>query len=138
MKKRDVLAMALLMASGISQAQDAAASFPTKPVRVIVNFPPGGTVDVLTRAVGQKLSERWKQPVVVENRPGAGGNIGAQVVASAPADGYTLLATPPGALTINQFLYKELAFDPQRLVSVVVMAGVPNAVTARADFLPTH
>ncbi|WP_027017063.1 Bug family tripartite tricarboxylate transporter substrate binding protein [Comamonas composti] len=134
MNKRELLAAALIVASGLSQAQDAARSFPSKPVRIIVDFPPGGTVDVLTRSVGQKLSEKWKQPVVIENRPGAGGNIGAQAVAVSSADGYTLLATPPGPLTINQYLYKEMAFDPAKFESVVLMAAVPNAITTRAEF----
>ncbi|HZX85025.1 MAG TPA: tripartite tricarboxylate transporter substrate binding protein [Reyranella sp.] len=103
-------------------------------MRIIVNFPPGGTVDVLTRTVAQKLSERWGQPLVVDNRPGAGGNIGAQVVATAQPDGYTLLGTPPGPLAINQNLYSAMGFDPEKLVPVVMMASVPNAITARADF----
>ena len=76
-----------------ANAQDAS-SYPSKPIRIIVNFPPGGTVDVMTRSVAQKLTEKWGQPVVIDNRPGAGGNIGAQAVASAEPDGYTLLATP--------------------------------------------
>jgi len=113
---------------------DAAANFPNKPIRMIVNFPPGGTVDVLTRTVGQKLADKWGQPVVVENRVGAGGNIGAQAVASADPDGYTLLATPPGPMTINQHLYKDMRFDPAKLVPVIMLASVPNVITARPDF----
>jgi hypothetical protein len=109
-------------------------SYPNKPIRIIVNFPPGGTVDVMTRSVAQKLTEKWGQPVVVDNRPGAGGNIGAQAVASAEPDGYTLLATPPGPMTINQYLYKDMRFDPAKLSSVVMMASVPNAIAARIDF----
>lgn len=113
---------------------DATASYPSKPIRMIVNFPPGGTVDVLTRTVGQKLSDKWGQPVVVDNRAGAGGNIGAQAVASADPDGYTLLATPPGPMTINQNLYKDMRFDPAKLVPVIMLASVPNVITARPDF----
>jgi tripartite-type tricarboxylate transporter receptor subunit TctC len=113
---------------------DAAASYPNKPIRMIVNFPPGGTVDVLTRTISQKLAEKWGQPVVVENRPGAGGNIGAQVVFSAEPDGYTLLTTPPGPLAINQNLYKELRFDPAKFTPVILLASIPNVITARADF----
>jgi tripartite-type tricarboxylate transporter receptor subunit TctC len=85
-------------------AQDVA-NFPSKPIRIIVNFPPGGTVDVMARSVAQKLTEKWGQPVVIDNRPGAGGNIGAHAVAMSEPDGYTLLATPPGPMTINQYLY---------------------------------
>ena len=135
MKKRLFLATALAVcaASG-AFAQNAAASYPSKPIRLIANFPPGGTLDVLSRTVGQKLSEKLGQPVVVENRAGAGGNIGAHAVAAAPADGYTLLASPAGTLTINENLYKEMQFDPAKLVPVVMLASVPNAITARADF----
>lgn len=111
-----------------------AASYPNKPIRIIVNFPPGGTVDVMTRSVAQKLSEKWGQPVVIDNRPGAGGNIGAQAVALAEPDGYTLLATPPGPMTINQYLYKDMRFEPAKLSSVIMMASVPNAIAARIDF----
>lgn len=135
MNKRYMLAVLLGAAIALpAMAQDAAASYPNKPIRLIVNFPPGGTVDILSRTIGQKLSDKWGQPVVVENRAGAGGNIGAQAVATAAADGYTLLVTPPGPLAINQNLYKDMNFDPTKLTPVVLLAGVPNAVTARPDF----
>ncbi len=114
-------------------AQDVA-NFPSKPIRIIVNFPPGGTVDVIARSVAQKLTEKWGQPVVIDNRPGAGGNIGAQAVAMSEPDGYTLLATPPGPMTINQYLYKDMRFDPAKLSPVIMMASVPNAIAARLDF----
>jgi tripartite-type tricarboxylate transporter receptor subunit TctC len=109
-------------------------AWPSKPIHMIVNFPPGGSLDVVTRLVSQKLSERVGQPVVVENRAGAGGNIGALSVATAPPDGHTLLSTPPGPLTINQSLYKEMPFDPARLESVIMMAAMPNVITARNSF----
>lgn len=135
MNKRSFLAtLAAAGLAGPAFAQDAAAQYPGKPIRVIVNFPAGGTVDALARTVAEKLAQRWGKPVIVENRPGAGGNIGAQLVASADGDGYTLLATPPGPLSIHQYLYKQLAFDPAKLEPVVLLAGVPNAITARADF----
>ncbi len=113
---------------------DAAANFPNKPIRMIVNFPPGGTADVLTRIVSQKLADQWGQPVAVDNRAGAGGNIGAQAVFSADADGYTLLTTPPGPMTINQNLYKDMRFDPSKFVPIILLASSPNAITARLDF----
>jgi tripartite-type tricarboxylate transporter receptor subunit TctC len=136
MRKRTFITVSLITAAaaGLPALAQDAATYPAKPIRVIVNFPPGGTVDVLTRTVAQKLSERFGRPVVVENRAGAGGNIGAQAVATAAADGYTLLATPPGPMTINQNLYKDMQFDPARLVPVVMLASVPNVITARADF----
>jgi len=141
MQRRTLLAGAAAAAVASATALPAlaqdAAPYPSKPIRLVVNFPPGGTVDVLSRTVAQKLAQKWGQPVVVENRAGAGGNIGAQAVASAPADGYTLLATPPGPLAINQNLYKEMGFDPAKLVPVVLMAEVPNAITARPD-LPAN
>jgi tripartite-type tricarboxylate transporter receptor subunit TctC len=84
--------------------------------------------------VAQKLTEKWGQPVVIDNRPGAGGNIGAQAVATSEPDGYTLLATPPGPMTINQYLYKDMRFDPAKLSPVIMMASVPNAIAARLDF----
>lgn len=134
MRKRTFIAASLIAAAGLPALAQDAASYPGKPIRMIVNFPPGGTVDVLTRTVAQKLTEKWGQPVVVDNRAGAGGNIGAQAVATAAADGYTLLATPPGPMTINQNLYKDMQFDPAKLVPVVMMASVPNVITARSDF----
>jgi tripartite-type tricarboxylate transporter receptor subunit TctC len=135
MDRRTFLAAGALAGSALpSLAQDA---WPSKPIRMIVNFPPGGSLDVITRTVGQKLAERLGQPVVVENRAGAGGNIGAQAVATAPPDGYTLLSTPPGPLTINQSLYKDMGFDPAKLVPVMLLAGMPNVITARND-LPAN
>jgi tripartite-type tricarboxylate transporter receptor subunit TctC len=110
---------------------DVASGFPAKPIRIIVPFSAGGTADVLPRLIGQKLGDKWGQPIIVENRPGAGGNIGAEAVAKAPADGYTLLATPPAPLTINQYLYKGLTFSPEKFVPVTVLAAVPNVLAVR-------
>jgi tripartite-type tricarboxylate transporter receptor subunit TctC len=100
--------------------------YPTKPIRLIAPFPPGGTTDVLCRIVAQKLTEALGRQVVVENRPGASGNIGHEVVAKAPPDGYTLLLTSKGALVNNPLMYKRIPFDPHRdfaPVSVVATAG---------------
>lgn len=107
--------------------------FPNKLVRVIVPFPAGGSADVLARIVSEKLSNKWGQPVVVENRVGAGGNIGAEAVYRADPDGYTILSSPPGPLSINHNLYKQLAFDPAKFVPITVLAIVPNVITARLD-----
>ena len=112
-------------------------AWPGKPVRVTVPFPAGGSNDVLCRILGEKLSNKWGQPVVVENRAGAGGNIGAESVYKADADGYTLLCSPPGPLSINHNLYKSLSYDPARFVPITVLALVPNVVTARIE-LPAN
>ena len=122
---------------GLAAAADAAANFPSRQIRFVVDFPPGGTVDTLARIIAQKLDEKWKQPVIVENRPGAGGNIGAAFVYEAPADGYTLLVSPPGPLSINEYLYKDMPFDPARFSPIALLAVIPNAITARAD-LPAN
>jgi len=105
-----------------------AQAFPTKPVKVIVPFPPGGAVDILARSLGQKLSEGWSQPVVIDNRAGANGNIGTEAAAKSAADGYTLLMAPTSFLT-NPLLYKSPGYRPTRdFIPVTVVANVPNVV----------
>ena len=126
---RAVLMTLLLAAPAYAQT-----NYPQKPVRVIVPFPPGGSNDALCRIVGDKLSAEWKQPVIVENKPGAAGNIGAEVAYRAEPDGYTLLCAPPPPLAINHNLYKSLAYDPAKFAAVTVLALVPNVITARKDF----
>jgi tripartite-type tricarboxylate transporter receptor subunit TctC len=118
-------AAVLLAATPLAHAQE---DYPSKPVKMIVPYPAGGTADTLPRILGERLREKWGQPIVVENRSGAGGNIGAEAVARAEADGYTLLASPPAPIAVNQSLYKKLAFDPATLVPVTVMAAVPNVL----------
>ena len=115
----------------------AQSGFPNRVLRVIVPFPAGGSADVLARIVGEKLSNKWGQPVVVENKVGAGGNIGAEAVYKADPDGYTILSSPPGPLSINHNLYKQLPFDPARFVPITVLAIVPNVITAKLD-LPAN
>ena len=102
--------------------------YPDRAVKIIVPFPAGGTADLLPRAVADWLSRRWGQPVVIENRTGAAGNIGAEQVYRSNPDGYTLLSSPPPPLVINQNLYPNLAFDPLKFEPIVVMAQVPNAL----------
>lgn len=98
-------------------------SWPTKPVKIVVNFPPGGAADQIARAVAQPLQDALGQPVVVENRGGAGGNIGGEVVAKAPADGYTLLMSSGGMVSINPFLYPRMPFDPVKDLTPVASAA---------------
>ena len=100
-------------------------------------FPAGGSNDALCRIVADKLSGDWKQPVIVDNKAGAGGNIGAEIAYSAPADGYTLLCSPPGPLSINHNLYKTLPYDWSKFVPITVLALAPNVITARKD-LPAN
>jgi tripartite-type tricarboxylate transporter receptor subunit TctC len=141
MKRRAVLSFVLAgsllgaTAGGVPIAALAqgSGSFPNKIVTLVVPFPAGGTADVLPRIIGQKLSEKWGQPVIIENRSGAGGNIGAQAVAKAAPDGYTLLATPPAPLAINQNLYKSLGYDPESFVPVTVLAAVPNVLEVKTS-----
>jgi tripartite-type tricarboxylate transporter receptor subunit TctC len=101
--------------------------YPDRTVRIIVPFPPRGTADVLPRAVADWLSRKWGQPVVIENRTGAAGNIGAEQAYRSAPDGYTLLSSPPPPLVINH-LYRNLPFDPLKFEPIIVMAMVPNAL----------
>ena len=104
----------------------AQSSYPDKPVKIIVPFPPGGATDVVGRALAVRLSQLWKQQVLVENKPGAGGNIGADLVAKAPADGYTLLLASPAEITINPYLYPQMPFDASRdFIPVARIASSP-------------
>jgi tripartite-type tricarboxylate transporter receptor subunit TctC len=103
-----------------------AQNYPSRPIRLVAPFPAGGLVDVLARALGDELSKSLGQPVIIENRAGAGGNIGADTVARADADGYTLLMTSPGIQSINQFLYRSMPFDPDKaFVPVSIVADMP-------------
>ncbi|MSQ70510.1 MAG: tripartite tricarboxylate transporter substrate binding protein [Betaproteobacteria bacterium] len=117
-----IAALLLQVATLSAIAQD----YPSRPIRIIVPFPAGGTADIMPRIVGEKLALKWGQAVIVENRAGAAGNIGAEIVYKAEPDGYTLLSAPPPPLVINASLYPKLAFDPSLFVPVSVIAAVPN------------
>ena len=123
-----------LLAIPLATAQDPAADYPNKPVRVIIANPAGGGVDTVTRIVAEKLHQRMGQPFVVENRGGAGGNIGAEAVYTAPPDGYTLLASVPSPITSNIFLYKKINFDPAKFEPVAVLGTFPNTLLVKNDF----
>ena len=122
--------LACALTTSLALASPARADdYPAKPVRVVVAFTAGGTTDMLARSVSQQLAQRFKQSFVVDNRPGAGGNIGTENVVRAPADGYTLLVNSVGPISINQTLYKKLNYDPLTdLVPVVQIADVPNVL----------
>ena len=125
----------LSIAAGIVLA--AAAQYPSRPITIVVPFTPGGSSDITARNIGQKLSEILGQSVIIDNKPGANGGLGATYVAKAPADGYTLFVGSIGVFAINPVLYKDLAYDPRRdfdLLSVVVRT--PNALVATANFPP--
>ena len=129
--------IAMLLAPGAwaqDRAQDVAANFPNRPIRIIVCVPAGGGVDTVTRILAEGLQRRLGQPVVVENKAGAAGNIGAEAVYTSEPDGYTLLAAQPSPLTINQYLYKQMNFDPAKFEPVTIMTTVPNTLQVRPDF----
>ncbi len=131
MQFRTCVALAIgVFAVAAAQAQ----SFPTRPVRIVVPQTPGGASDALARIIGQKLSEKWGQPVVIENRAGAGGNIGMDAVAKAPADGYTLLMSYVGSHAINVSIYRKLPFDPEAdFAAVATLANVPFVAVTNAS-----
>jgi len=136
--RRALLAAAIasgLLASPFAMAQ----GWPSKPVRVIVNFPPGGAADQLARAIGQPLSEALGQPVVVENRGGANGNIGGEAVAKSAPDGYTLLMSSGGMVSVNPHLYPKMSFDPAKdLVPVAAAARVAVYLMAKPSLPPAN
>jgi tripartite-type tricarboxylate transporter receptor subunit TctC len=115
--------VALAMSIAFTASHAAAQGYPNRPIRIIAPFPAGGLVDVLARAVGEELTKTLGQPVIVENKPGAGGNIGADLVAKAEPDGYTLLMTSPGIQSINQFLYKSMPFDPDKAFAPISLVA---------------
>jgi len=119
------------LAAGSAAAQG---TWPTKPVRIVVPFAPGGTTDILARAVAPELSKAFGQQFIVDNRAGAGGNVGADIVAKAPNDGYTLLMGTVGTHGINRALYAKLPFDPIKdFVPITLVAAVPNVMEMNAD-----
>src|SRR5438132_1774938 len=110
MRRKFLFAFLLAFASGQAWSQP----YPSKPIRFIAPFPPGGSTDVLCRLLGQKLAELGGQPVVVENRSGAGGTIGHEYAAKQPADGHTLLLSGVSGLSISPHLFKRLGYDPEK------------------------
>ena len=112
-----------------------AQAYPTRPIRLVVPFPPGGSLDVVARALGQKLSEAWGQPVLIDNRPGAGGNIGADLVAKSAPDGYTILEGALSTHAVNVSLYASLPYDPIKdFAPITLVAITPNVLVLNAAF----
>jgi tripartite-type tricarboxylate transporter receptor subunit TctC len=124
---RSFAALLLLLLPAVAAAQE----FPAKPVRIVVPFPPAGAADLLTRALGKRLQELWNQPVVADNRPGAGGNIGAEAVARSAPDGYTLLLAAVTTHAVSMSLYSKLNYDLEKdLAPVSMVANVPHILVA--------
>ena len=137
MQRLVATAMAGLLGLAVPHLARAQTAFPSRTVKIIVPFPGGGINDVLARILADKLQVKWAQPVVIENKTGAGGNIGANIAYQADPDGYTLLLAPPGPLAINQSLYKQLSYKPLEFVPITVVGAVPNAVIVRKE-LPVN
>jgi tripartite-type tricarboxylate transporter receptor subunit TctC len=131
-----VLATFALLIGALAALPATAQDYPARPVKIIVPFPAGGSADVVPRVVGEWLSRKWGQPVVIENKPGAAGNIGAELAYKSEPDGYTLLSAPPPPLVINQNLYPKLNFDPSQFVPVAVLATIPNSLVVTPKFPP--
>jgi tripartite-type tricarboxylate transporter receptor subunit TctC len=129
-----VFTIAIMLAAVLGPASVHAQSWPTRPVTMIVPFPAGGATDLLARALGLELSEKFGQQFVIDNRTGATGNIGAAAAAKAPPDGYTILFSTPGPIALNQLMSKSLPFDPQKdFTPIVLIAKSPHIFIARTS-----
>jgi len=130
--RRYPLAALVLVIAGLCNAPAIAADdYPSRLVKVILPFPPGSTLDALARVMTDQMAQKWGQPVVMENVTGGGGNIGTDRFARSAPDGYTLMFSPPGPLTINPLLYSDVAFDPAKFVPITLLARVPNVLIIR-------
>lgn len=118
----------LLAIAAVADRANGAEEYPSRPVKIVVPFTAGGLVDVFARVVAEQLQAKWGQPFIVENKPGASGNLGAEMVFRSPPDGYTLMFAPPPPLAVNKSLFPKLGFDPDALVAVSVFAAVPNVL----------
>ena len=136
--RRDALSLALALGTSIfglaALPASAQGTWPTKPVRIVVPFAAGGTTDILARAVAPELSRAFGQQFIVDNRAGAGGNVGAEIVAKSPPDGYTLLMGTVGTHGINRALYDKLPYDPVKdFAPITLVAGVPNVMVMQTE-----
>jgi len=128
-----VLMLALTLATSI-----AAQGYPIKPIRFVVPYAPGGNTDILARLLGQKLSEAWGQQVIIDNRPGAAGTVGAELVARAPADGYTLIMGSFGNIIVANSLYKNLKYDPFRDFASIALVSLPPGILVENPAVPAQ
>ncbi len=131
-------AAGLALSALIAVNSTARAEYPEHPIRLVVPYTPGGTVDILARMLGPRLTAAWGQPVVIENRPGAGGNIGADFVAKAAPDGYTLFLSTNAPLTINVAAYRNIKYDPLRDFAPVIVAGENALILVTNPTLPVN
>jgi tripartite-type tricarboxylate transporter receptor subunit TctC len=133
--RRVTLGFPALLLPGAASEQAQGAGYPNRPVRIVVAFTAGGTTDIIARLIGSQLERRWGQPVVIDNRPGAGGNIGTDHVVKSAPDGYTLLVGSVGPLAVNMSLYRSMPYDSRKdLAAITLLAGVPNVLIVRPDF----
>ena len=131
------IAKLLILAAALSASAAWAQTYPAKSVRVIVPFSAGGATDIVARVIGQKLGEAWGQQVVIDNRAGAGGNIGGEIAAKSAPDGYTLFMTSGSIVTANQHIYKKMPFDPAKdLIAITNVASGPQALVVTPSFPP--
>lgn len=126
-----IASAAMLLTAPLAQAQS---NFPNRPIKIIVCLPAGGGVDTVTRLIADKLPQSLGQPVIVENKGGQSGNLGAEQVFNSEPDGYTLLASQPAPITTNKILFKKMSFDPDLLVPIGVMSAISNTLLVRPDF----
>jgi tripartite-type tricarboxylate transporter receptor subunit TctC len=136
MRARLLVTMSAAIAAMLAPSCAARADYPDKPIHIVVPYTPGGTVDLLARALAPYLTKDWGQQIVVENRPGAGGSVGAEFVAAAPGDGYTLLLSTNSPLTTNLAVFKTIKYDPLTDFVPVVLAGDNSLVLAVSPKLP--
>lgn len=119
-----------VIAAVLAPCTAAAEDYPSRPVKMIVPVPAGGITDVLARILQDPLTRKWGQPIVIDNRPGAGGNLGTEAAFKSDPDGYTMLISIPGPLTVNPSLYQKLSFEPSQFVPVSLLATIPTALIA--------
>ncbi len=128
------LTFAIFVGGALLVTAPARADFPDHPVKIIIAFPPGSALDALTRFMGNELSAVWREPVIVENVEGGSGNVGTERFARAEPDGYTLLSSPPGPMTFNKLVFRDIHYDATAFVPISLMAKLPNVLLVRKDF----